>query len=259
MNLEGRRFVIITFFVVIGVIYTIKLFYMQVVDDSWKLRAQQLAEKRREITPPRAVVFDRNGNKIISNKTYYNLMMVENDIIETRVQGIVKNFRVVDTRYMSDGSVEVEVEVPISGVLTDALLPQWGAPRPVGQGYPVSEYPAQPANIVYTGLIIDARGAGVRPAMAPKIIDEAGNEVYGTGFVSREFAVQIGVVGYEKDINRAARNDRVTDNPLVVKAVGASGTNKNDIIISNRDTQNVIASAKNLNFMEQCKVMVILD
>lgn len=53
---------------------------MQVIDDSWKLRAQQLAEKRREITPPRAVVFDRNGKKIISNKTYYNLMMVENDI-----------------------------------------------------------------------------------------------------------------------------------------------------------------------------------
>ncbi|MGB0915006.1 MAG: hypothetical protein ACPGVI_02995, partial [Crocinitomicaceae bacterium] len=53
---------------------------MQVVDDTWKLRAQQIAEKRREITPPRAVVFDRNGNKIVSNKTYYNLMMVEKDM-----------------------------------------------------------------------------------------------------------------------------------------------------------------------------------
>ena len=53
---------------------------MQVIDDSWKLRAQQIAEKRREINPPRAVVFDRNNKKIISNKTYYNLMMVEDDI-----------------------------------------------------------------------------------------------------------------------------------------------------------------------------------
>ena len=63
-------------------LYALKLFYMQVVDDSWKLRAQQIAEKRREITPPRAVVFDRNGKKIVSNKTYYNLMMVENDIVK---------------------------------------------------------------------------------------------------------------------------------------------------------------------------------
>ena len=80
MKFEGRKYVFIVIFVLIGILYSAKLFYMQVIDDSWKLRAQQIAEKRREITPPRAVVFDRNGNKIVSNKTYYNLMMVENNI-----------------------------------------------------------------------------------------------------------------------------------------------------------------------------------
>jgi penicillin-binding protein 2 len=82
MKFDSRKYVIITFFVLIGVIYVFKLFYMQVVDDTWKLRAQQIAEKRRQITPPRAVVFDRFGKKIISNKTYYNLMMVEKNINE---------------------------------------------------------------------------------------------------------------------------------------------------------------------------------
>jgi len=53
---------------------------MQVVDDHWKLRAKQIAEQRREITPPRAVVFDRNGKKIVENKTYYNLMMRESEM-----------------------------------------------------------------------------------------------------------------------------------------------------------------------------------
>lgn len=80
MKFDSRKYVIITFFVVIGVLYVLKLFYMQVIDDSWTLRAQQIAEKRREINPPRAVVFDRNKKKIISNKTYYNLMMVEDEI-----------------------------------------------------------------------------------------------------------------------------------------------------------------------------------
>ncbi len=82
MQFDSRKYVIITFFILIGIIYVFKLFYMQVVDDSWKLRAQQLAEKRIEITPPRAVVFDRNGKKIVSNKTYYNLMMVEDNIVD---------------------------------------------------------------------------------------------------------------------------------------------------------------------------------
>ena len=50
---------------------------MQVIDDSWSNRAHQISEKRREITPPRAVIFDRNKTKIVANKTYFNLMVIE--------------------------------------------------------------------------------------------------------------------------------------------------------------------------------------
>jgi penicillin-binding protein 2 len=53
---------------------------MQVIDDSWALRAQQIAEKRKEISPPRGAVYDRHGKKIVSNRTYYNLMMIEANI-----------------------------------------------------------------------------------------------------------------------------------------------------------------------------------
>ena len=80
MNLDARRYVILTFILLVGIIYASRLFYMQVVDDQWVLRAQEIAEKRWEITPPRGVLFDRTGKKIVSNRTYYNLMMVEADI-----------------------------------------------------------------------------------------------------------------------------------------------------------------------------------
>lgn len=80
MNFDTRKYVIITFIIVVGIIYTLRLFYMQVIDDSWALRAQEIAETRREISPPRGAVFDRNGVKIVSNRTYYNLMMRESDI-----------------------------------------------------------------------------------------------------------------------------------------------------------------------------------
>ncbi|MBM3454624.1 MAG: peptidoglycan glycosyltransferase [Bacteroidetes bacterium] len=80
MNFEGRRYVIISFIVLVGIIYVFRLFYMQVIDDSWKLRAQEIAEKRKEIIPARGVILDRNGQKIVSNRTYFNLMMVEDKI-----------------------------------------------------------------------------------------------------------------------------------------------------------------------------------
>lgn len=80
MNFDARRYVIIVFFLLVGSIYTIRLFFMQVIDESWTLRAQEIAEKRKQITPPRGVVFDRRGKKIVANKTYFNLMMVEEKI-----------------------------------------------------------------------------------------------------------------------------------------------------------------------------------
>ncbi len=194
------------------------------------------------------------GMNINSEVTVENAM-VTSDVIRTRIEGTVKNFRVIDTRYLSDGSVEVEVEVPLSS-LYEVLLPS-----EIPEGAVPGQYPVQPSPgaTVYTGLIIDARGLGVRPALAPKILDENKMEVYGTGKVSRDYALQIGVVGYEKDLDRARANERVTNNPLIVKAVGVSGTHKTDVVISNRDAELIRAAAQNLNFLQQCKVMIILD
>ncbi len=194
------------------------------------------------------------GMNINSQVTVENAM-VTNDVIRNTVEGRVRNFRVVDTRYKSDGSVEVEVEVPLSSMY-EVFLP--------GE-IPAQTMPIQPGtpgtniNTVYTGLIIDARGLQVKPALSPKILDENSQEVYGTGEVSRDYAVQIGVVGYEKDLNRARGNERVTNNPLVIKAVNASGAHQTDIIISNNDANTIRTAAQNLNFLQQCKVMILLD
>lgn len=196
----------------------------------------------------------------INSETTVENAMIASDIINTQVSGIVRNFKVVNTRYMSTGDVEVDVEIPLSGVLSDALLPgQQGGIMMPGQNFPIDPSFLPQQSGVFTGLIIDARGTGLRPAMAPKILDEQGNEVYGSGYVSRDYAVQIGVVGYEKDINRAKTNERVTANPLIIKGIKSSGSNRADLVISNSNAQMVLAAAKNLNFMEQCKVMIILE
>lgn len=90
MNLKGRKYVIIVIIVFTGILYSAKLFHMQVIDDQWKLRAGQIAEKRREVRPPRAVVLDRNGEKIVMNKTYYNLNFVEDDISKLDTNAFAK-------------------------------------------------------------------------------------------------------------------------------------------------------------------------
>jgi len=219
----------------------------------------------------------------LNSETLVENAIVTNDQILTKVEGAVRGFRVVDTRYMSSGDVEVDVEVPLTGILSDALLPQTfgggvltaggqqfcptcGQPWPAGKSVPSGVTLAggeagfeTPAGGTVSGLIVDARGLGLRPAMAPKVMDEQGNEVYGSKFVSREYAVDIGMVGYEKDVNRAAKNERVASTPMVVKGLQASGPNKTDVVIGAADVAKIQGTAVNANFLQHCKVMFVLD
>ncbi len=80
MNLESRRTVFYALIIVVGVIFTGRLFYMQLVDDKWIERAGEVTKKKIDVKPPRGILYDRHGEKIVANKTYYNLMFVENDI-----------------------------------------------------------------------------------------------------------------------------------------------------------------------------------
>jgi hypothetical protein len=221
------------------------------------------------------------GVYLTSETTVENAMLVS-DVISSRVEGALKGFRVVDTRYMSNGDVEVDVEVPLTGVVLDALLPgdfgggmlapggqprcptcgqPWPAGKPVPPGVNLIQGSGAAATTsgVYTGLVVDATGLGLRPAMAPKIVDERGEEIYGSRFVSREYAVDIGMVGYEKDLNRARANERVTDNPLIVRGLRTEGPNKTDIVVPGDQAAKIHAAAANMNFLQHCKVMFVVD
>jgi len=46
---------------------------------------------------------------------------------------------------------------------------------------------------------------------------------------------------------------------VILLQIKTSGANNSDLVISSNDAQNVVGAAKNLNFMENCKVMIILD
>lgn len=119
--------------------------------------------------------------------------------------------------------------------------------------------PTPQPQIVYTGLIVDARGLGARPAMSPKIYDENGQEVYGSAFVSREYAIQQGMAGYAKDLEKAKLNPRVANTPFVAKAIQVKGKGKADLVIDNATANQLRTIAQQQSFLEKCKVMIILD
>jgi hypothetical protein len=159
---------------------------------------------------------------------------------------------------MSDGSVEIDMEMLLYGKVGDVLYPEnMGGKTPTFANLPPDFNAQEP--VTYTGLIIDATGTDAVPAMVPNVLDESGEGVYGQDFGPREAAVNYGVAAYAKSLDEARRNvERVGTNPLVIRAVRSSGLNKADLVISDNDVNKVATIADNTEIYEKCRVLIIV-
>jgi hypothetical protein len=195
----------------------------------------------------------------LNSSTTVENFMVKSDVITSRVSGFVRGFEQKGKeKYMSDGSVELVMAIPLDGVggIDDVL---WG--NTIGEKPSITAFEGTKAKkaMVFTGLIIDCHGLSVKPALAPKILDESGKEVYGSAYVSREWAIKYGIVGYAKEVKAAAKLDRVGKTPGQIKALKAQGDNATDVVISDADAADVRSAAQNLKFLSECRVILVVD
>ena len=179
----------------------------------------------------------------------------KNDIIMSKIESMVNSAHVVKKEYFSDGTVEVTMQMNLRGGFAQLVLP--GEIKPLESIRTMAPVHVSPS--VFTGLVIDARGLGIRPVMVPKILDEDAREVYGSAFVSREYAVQQGMSGYSKDLAAALSNQRVANHPLTVKGLRTGGVGRSHVIISNTDAHRLRSASENLSFMKKCRVIIVVD
>ena len=218
-------------------------------------QARRLALRIAKQDALRQLIEIVNGVTLTSETTMSGAMV--DDVINTKVRGFIRGARQNgDPKYLSDTSVEVEYLVPMSGI-SDIMLPPLTVPTAVpGEATTTSNAPTTGG---ITGIIIDARGLKARPAMAPRILDQNGNAVYGPGTYSREYAVKNGVAGYSKTLEAAQKDARVMGNPLVVKGIATAGTNRTDITVSNADVSKIDSANRSYSVLKDCRVLILLD
>jgi hypothetical protein len=213
-------------------------------------QGRTMAEQAAHVAAYRNLIEAVKGVRVDATKTVENFM-VDREVIRNGVNGIIQGATVMDKKYMNDGSVEVTIGMRLAGALTDMLLPK-----------NTSSMELSPQSVdvkLYTGMVVDARGLGVRPAMAPKIMNEDGKEIYGLDYVSRDFAVREGLVEYIKDPTAAQTNPRVAENPLFIKVVKVSNESRVDLTISNADAALIQDIAQKSGLLEKCRVIVLVD
>ena len=113
----------------------------------------------------------------------------------------------------------------------------------------------------YTGLLIDVRGLGLQPSIAPRVLSTAGHVIHGAATVDRSLATDYGVAGYDDDIDRAYTSERLGGeeaNPFVVRAMGTAGHYSGDAIIDNFDAAQVLQADEVGDFLRQGRVTFLL-
>lgn len=75
-----RKIVIITTFLIIGFIYIIRLFYIQVIDRSYTLSANNNVLRYVTQFPARGLIYDRNGKLLVYNEAVYDLMVIPRQV-----------------------------------------------------------------------------------------------------------------------------------------------------------------------------------
>jgi len=199
----------------------------------------------------------------VSSETVVKDFVTESDVIRTQVQGLVKGAQQIgDPRYMSDGSVEIDMVISLFGASSVASIIK---PETQKTTTPPTSIEVPPdvvqevKNDGFTGIIVDCRGLGGEAAMSPSIQDENGGEVYvGNLPIDPDYVVNEGIVAYTNSLEEANKNERAGKNPLMIKGIKVKGSFKSDVIISNDDAEKVLGANQVGNFLKDSKVVILL-
>src|SRR5512133_3770465 len=71
----SRRNIIAIIFLLAAIALIIRLFYIQVIDSSYKLSAENNSQRIEVLYPARGVIYDRNGKLMVYNQPSYDLMI----------------------------------------------------------------------------------------------------------------------------------------------------------------------------------------
>lgn len=201
------------------------------------------AERAALLNAYRNVLETLKGVKITASQT--GEQTLGDAQVRTQVQGIIQGCKTVDTRYFSDGGVDVVIRCPLDGGLSTVLAP-------VKERKAVNEKGEKK----YTGLVIDAVGTKAQPAIAPRVVDDAGTEVYSREVVTPNVLRSSGAAVYTRTLDQARKDPRAGANPLVLKATGV-GAVASDVVISKDDAAKL--AAENCSFLAEGHVVIATD
>ena len=84
-NHKFRHKVVVGLFLLISLIFILKLFYIQVINDNYKFSANNNVLRYDVQHAVRGLIYDRNDNLIVANVPAYDLMIIPRELTNRRI------------------------------------------------------------------------------------------------------------------------------------------------------------------------------
>jgi penicillin-binding protein 2 len=75
-----RKVLLPSLIIVAALLLVIRIFYLQFIDDSFKLKSDNNAIKIKYDYPERGYIYDRNGKLLVANQASYDIMVIPRDV-----------------------------------------------------------------------------------------------------------------------------------------------------------------------------------
>ena len=75
-----RKYLLPGLVILFSAVLLLRLFYLQIVDDSFKIKSENNAIKIKYDYPERGYIFDRNGKLLVSNQRSYDIMVIPREV-----------------------------------------------------------------------------------------------------------------------------------------------------------------------------------
>ena len=227
-------------------------------------QANMLARRAAVVDGYRQLAESVKGVNVDAETTVEN-MMVTSDVVHTKISALIQGARVIAEKPVP-GGYEVTMQMNMFGgseSLASAVLPPTGQtpeafPVPAATTAPATgssaaDAPAGKAEGVYTGLVVDCRGLGLKPVMSPVIRNDQGQPIYGFKNLDYDKVITYGMAGYTSDQNNVTR---AGSHPLVVKAVRVENHNGYPVV-SLSDANKILIENGATHFLDATCVVFI--
>src|SRR3970282_1394345 len=75
-----RKLLLPSLIIIVAPLLVLRLFYLQIIDDSFKLKSDNNAIKINYDYPERGYIYDRNGVLLVANQPSYDIMVIPRDM-----------------------------------------------------------------------------------------------------------------------------------------------------------------------------------